>query len=113
MILLRSVLALVAIASAVNLVADAQGNAASSSAEKVAAASSSAEKTTASASASSGLTVSKYGSAALSAANPILTVKVDGKGTSAVTVKGVSLTRKGEKSPVLENVLFKAVTGDR
>lgn len=105
MMLLRSVLALAAIACAVN-VSQAQGNAASNSAEKTA--STSAEKTS-----TSGLTVSKYGSSALSAENPILTVKVDGKGSSAVTVKGVSLTRKGEKTPVLENILFKAVTGDR
>ena len=62
------------------------------------------------------LIVSKYGSSALSAENPILTVKVTnvlGQSVGPVTVSGVSLSRKGEKSPLLQNIAFKAVTGDR
>ena len=62
------------------------------------------------------LVVSKYGSAALSAESPILTVKVTnvlGLPVGPVTVSGVSLTRKGETSPVLQSISFKPVTGDR
>ena len=131
---IRAVLAVVTLACAVSLLMSAgvagQGNAASSagkasSAEKKNTASSTSTASSSSSGAAAaaaspvagGLTVAKYGSAALSADNPVLTVRVTdevGKAvTGAVTVKGVSLTRKGEKSPTLENVAFKAVTGDR
>jgi len=61
------------------------------------------------------LIISKYGSSALSAESPILTVQVTnvlGLSVGPVTVNGISLTRKGEKSPVLQNIAFKPVTGD-
>lgn len=127
---IRAVLAVVTLACAVSLLMSAgvagQGNAASSagkasSAEKKSTASSTSSSSSGAAAAAAspvagGLTVAKYGSTALSADSPVLTVRVTdevGKAvTGAVTVKGVSLTRKGEKSPTLENVAFKAVTGD-
>lgn len=52
----------------------------------------------------------------MSSEKPVLTLKVAnvlGLSVGPLTVTGTTLSRKGERSPILKNIVFKPVTGDR